>query len=133
MGRKRIDLGADADERIIALMVKGESAASIAAAFGGKASVPTIERRMRDLRGNAREARAQRHLAAGPAQESGDVSEVSEETPLEQLHQSFAVAKRNADKAEALGDMDTLGKMLRLQHMIQDLIRKQTPPPKADP
>ena len=80
MARKRIELGAVAEDQIKALMTRGGTAQSISAALtaGGVtgASVATIGRRMQELRGDVNAARAARRVTAsgGPVPGAGGAS-----------------------------------------------------------
>lgn len=137
MGRKRNELGPDVEGQILAFMKVGRTAQNIyeaLAANGVKGiSVPTITRRMRELRAGMRSA----PVAASPAATEEEIPETPEaipaDTPLEILDRWIATVARLGRKAAAADDLDGIGKMGRLSASLLEARRKATPPPVADP
>lgn len=134
-GRKRVDLGPDAEERILAGMARSESAESIAAALGDPKKASTVQRRMRELRGKARAASA---AAAGQPPPAGaaalpEPEGVPANAHVDDLNGWLQIAEGEAKKARERGDIETLAKMVRLATTILDQRRKAMPPPRRDP
>lgn len=133
----------DAD-RIVALMSTGKTAEEIAAslcASGVKVSRATITRRMRELRGRTKAAKAERasaRLAAAPAPQGmpplpKTADDVPENVDPSTLEWWLAKAEELARQAETVEDFDTFGKMGRLAATLLEHRRKATPPPVQDP
>lgn len=144
MGRKRIELGPDANAQIVAGMVRGTSADELALQF--KVSPATMKRRMRELRGKVPEAREKvvaQKIAAPPvtprAQPSApavdDASDVEAfgDATLKQIDEWLAVAKRKAEEAAATQNAEEHATYMRMVISLLEARRKATPPPKIDP
>lgn len=144
MGRKRIELGPDANAQIVAGMVRGASADELALQF--KVSRPTMQRRMRELRGKVPEARekavAQKMVtpstlsrAAATAPTDDDASDVEAfgDATLKQIDEWLAVAKRKAEEAAATQNAEEHATYMRMVIALLEARRKATPPPKIDP
>jgi hypothetical protein len=140
MGRKRIDLGNDADARIVASMVRGESAAVVARTLG--CSLATAKRRMAELRKGVPAARAEKRGASPklpattPRAKLPDPDGViPEETTLEQIGEWLKLAKEEIAAASLTpgSEPETIAKMVRLAATLLALQVKATPPPKPDP
>jgi hypothetical protein len=136
MGRQRKDLGSDADARIVASMVRGESAAVIARTLG--CSAATAKRRMAELRKGVPAARAEKRAAAPPAlapKASATLpdpdGEIPEGTTIEQIGKWLKLAEEEI--AAGKGEPDTIAKMVRLAATLLALQVKATPPAKPDP
>jgi hypothetical protein len=155
MGRKRIDLGADASDRIRALLTRGATAEEVAATL--RVSVTTAKRRIRELKGKTSAVpsapRVVKKPPPGPSPnagaEDGDGESDSEAedgdelpdgeqaipsgTSLEKIDYWLGVAERKAREAEKKGNADLLVKMARLAAVFVEAKRKATPIPKDDP
>jgi hypothetical protein len=141
MARKKMPLDAD---RIVALMSVGRTAEEITAALvaeGAQVSRATITRRMRELKGKAKAAKADRakaRRAAAPApvempplpKSADDVPDDADPTTLDWW---LAKAEELARQAETVEDFDTFGKMGRLAATLLEHRRKAQPPPEVDP
>jgi hypothetical protein len=129
MGRKRIELGAEAEAQIAARMKRGQSAQTIAKAIGGGVSYRTVARRMRELKGKE------------PPKESKpvveDVADVPEEIPegvdLGTVEKWIPRIERAAESAEADGDFTAMSSLMAKLVALLEHKRKATPIPKPDP
>src|SRR3990167_2387134 len=151
MGRKRIDLGHDAEGQIRALMARGGTVESITAALteGGVAGVSkaTVARRMAEMRQgvNAGVAarREERAGTAAPAAVSpppasepalpASLDDIPEGTGLDTYDRWLERAERMAVDAEIEGDLKAIGNAGRLVGLLLEAKRKATPIPKSDP
>lgn len=142
MGRKRADLGNDAEARIVASMVRGDSAVVVARTLG--CSLATAKRRMAELRKGVPAARAEKRAAvvrepAARAEKRAAVAEplpdpdgeIPEGTTIEQIGKWLRLAEEEI--AAGKGEPDTIAKMVRLAATLLALRVKATPAPKADP
>ncbi len=72
-------------------------------------------------------------VTAKPAPLPVDAAEISDSTPLEQIAAWLAMAREEADAARASGDVDAMGKMLRIASTLLGLQQKSTPAARPDP
>ncbi len=137
MGRSRIEIGAEAEERIVALLTRGVAASAIAAELG--ISAATAKRRIRELKGKVPAARAAALAAVTPPAETqapadgGEEIEVPAGATLEQIDHWLEVAKKKANEAATLGDPDAHLSYMRMVIALLEARRKSAPIPKADP
>jgi hypothetical protein len=148
VGRKRIDLGPAADSQIVARMARGDSAAQLAHDFG--VSRPTMQRRMRELRGRVPAARAENTAAhrakisppsaaappsppSTPAEPDGDALYVPEDSTLQEIDKWLAVAKERAEHAAASDNAEEHATYMRMIIALIEARRKAAPVPKTDP
>lgn len=140
MGRKRIDLGTDADARILAMMRRSATATEVAqalsAATGRTVSPRTAQRRMTELRGREQDERRERVQARAPAS-APRVDEVPDavpdDAPLELVNKWIAKVEAAAEAAETEGDLRTFATIAAKLVTLLEHRRKATPPPVADP
>lgn len=144
MARKRTDHGSDFDTKVEALMRRGGTAESIAAALsagGVDVSSRTVGRRMRELRGPVAAPRAfaapQRRAATAARDVVEDVpEEIPETTPLGQIDAWLALVTEAIDKVAPGAIEENLplfGQLIARAAALSETRRKQTPPTKADP
>src|SRR5690349_18801101 len=108
MARKRTELRAATEARIVALMRAGGTAESIAKQLGSKgckASRATIGRRMAELAGKVNGARAGL-LAKEPPPLPESPDAIPEGTDLDTINAWLETAKRMGKVAEVEGDLD---------------------------
>lgn len=133
MARKRIELGADVEAKIVSLMARGGTADSISKALG--ISMRTAGRRMQELRSRVSAVRLEKRkaipLSPAPLPESDE--EVPEDTPLEQIGVWLKMAKEEADAARLAGETENMVKTLRLASTLLALQQKATPVAPPDP
>lgn len=131
MGRKRTELGPDADAQIKARTERGESAETVAAALGGAVSVSTIRRRQVALRG-----RGSKPAPPAPAalDATDDVPEtIPDEAPVELIRRWLARVEKGARAAEEAENLPALASLAMRAASLAEALRKATPLPKADP
>lgn len=147
MGRKRINLGPDAEARIAVMMARGDNAEAIAKSVG--ASQRTVERRMTELRGAVATARADSRSARRPPQRAvprlplapptagGDADDVDVAIPdgstVEEIDRWLRVAEEEAKLAAGDEDPDNHIKWVRIVTSLIEAKRKAKPIPKVDP
>jgi hypothetical protein len=133
-------MGNDADARIVASMVRGESAAVVARTLG--CSLATAKRRMAELRKGVPAARAEKRATAPSvslpstrAKLPDPDGEIPEGTTLEQIGEWLKLAKDEIDAAGKIpgSEPETIAKMVRLAATLLALQVKATPPAKPDP
>lgn len=130
MGRPKKDLGPGSNDRVVAMMARGQSRDDIARELG--CSPATAGRRMAAAKGGVPAARlVTRPSPAAPVETPAPLPSVAEdipeETPLEQIAEWLQMAKEEADAARSAGDVDNLGKMLRIASTLLALQQKHTP------
>lgn len=139
MARKRTELGPTLESRIVALMRAGGTADSITSQLGAEgvgASRATIARRMQELRGQVKAARAERMAAPVVVEDEtlpGSPDAIPEGTDLATLDRWLQTAERMGEAAEADGDLQALAAAGRLSASLLEAKRKATPPSRPDP
>jgi hypothetical protein len=111
---------------------------AIAAELG--TSRATAARRMRALKPGVGAVRRASRAAAAPAPVAKKAAplpepdeEIAESTSLEQIGEWLRMAKDEAEAARSAGDVDNLGKMLRIASTLLALQQKHTPVAPPDP
>ena len=136
MGRKKADLGPGSDDRIVAMMARGQSREDIARELG--CSPATAGRRMAAVKGGVPAVRNVARPALPPPRppapaaegELPDPESVDESTPLEQVDEWLDRATRLAESAT---DPDDVAKMTRLATTLLAMKVKHTRVPPPDP
>lgn len=128
MARKPKDLGATAEAQILALMKRGGTQESIAAALGESPS--TIGRRMRRLRGKTKGG-------GSPGKQGGKEkiltpTEIPAGASAEVLAELLENARQGLQTAQAEGNLAAMGTMGRLIATVSEVQRKSAPVPVAD-
>ena len=148
MPRQPTDLGLGADEQILALMAKGGTMDTIAAALvasgSPEVSPRTVARRMAALRPRLAEARVERREAVGTPPGAtaavsqplpGSLPRTPEEIParasLAELESLRGRCRQALDDAD--GDLKLIGQLIRVSAALEDQIRKATPRPVPNP
>lgn len=135
MARKRNELGASTEARIVALMKAGGTAESIAAQLGAEgvtASRATIGRRMQELRGQVNAGRAERAAVIGGEVTMPSPESIPDGTPVEEVDGYITRLNTQAMVAEADGDIDSFTKCLRMIKDYMTVKIRLTPPRKPD-
>lgn len=140
MGRKRIDLGPDANGRIEAMLNAGMASDAIARQL--KISPATVRRRVAELKGKVPPKFPT--LASAPAPSPNltpadqdaappDDEQVPDGTSVSQIKAWLEIARERAAEAAGRNDVDNHVKYLRLAATLLEALRKATPVPKPDP
>lgn len=138
MSRKRTELTPAQNADLEARTARGEGAATIHAALGGVISVPTIERRQRELRNpTASKAKSNPAPAPKPEPEAPDPVDVPETIPetatLDTIDRWIKRVEDGARKAEEQGNLAALGSLAMRAASLVEARRKAAPLPKPDP
>lgn len=144
MARKPTDLGPAADGIIVGGLSKGHSPekvhAALVAAGAPDITVRTVARRMAALRPDVLAGRAARREAVALPPETGagaalpaSPDEIPANASLTELDALRARCRKALDDAEMDGDLKLVGQLIRVASALEDMIRKATPRPAADP
>lgn len=137
MGRKRIELASAIKEQFREDMKRGMSSAQLAAKY--KMSERTTKRRMQEQKaGVETELVAQRQAKRVQDKSTASVAlpeadAIPVDAPLEQLNAWLRTAREEVDTARAIGDIDTMQKMMRIAATLLALQQRYTAPPPPDP
>jgi len=130
MPRKRTVLAPAIEAEIVARTARGESAQTVFHAIHGALSVPTIERRQRELRNPGA-------ASVPPSSVPTEIADVPEvvpaDTPVEALDKWIALVEKNARKAETDGNLAAVSSLAMRAVSLHEARRKAMPLPKADP
>lgn len=137
-GRKRTNLGADAEARIALGAKRGETAEQVSVALGGATSRATVSRRLRELRGPTKATRTSKvgksaSKKTAPPSVPSSPDDIPDDADLPTLYALLDVTKKALTKAEQDENFVALGQMIRVGAALAETIRKATPPKQADP
>lgn len=138
MARKRNELGPVVEQQMVDMLSRGGTAQSIFDRLSAQGitgiSVPTIQRRMRELRAGIRSSGPRPVPATSEAvRVITAVEEIPPDATCNDLDQWIANVTARGKIAEANDDLDGVVKMGRLYTALIEARRKATPPPVIDP